>query len=308
MEIAKNKLNDIDYYKTYMNDITSYELLNDKETYELFQQYQNGNLDAREKLITKNLRLVVKIAREFKDCDLEVMDLISHGNIGLINAVETYKIDKNNKFSTYAYWCIKNSIISAIYQEGRVIRLPNFIRKELNEYYQTLSLLKQRLLREPTEKELASELKMSLKKVRLLETLTNRIKSIDTDFTEDELDLIYEKKVSNSTEEEVIKDYENKEIIKLLMDTELTDDERMAIIYRYGLVTIEPLNLKSIGKLLYVTPERARQIVISGLKKLALNENIQALAENTHDDEYIEKINIEDSKKRSKKNGNNKRR
>ena len=307
MEIAKNKLNDIDYYKTYMNDITSYELLSDKETSKLFQEYENGNLDAREKLINQNLRLVVKIAREFKDCDLEIMDLISHGNIGLINAVETYKTSSNNKFSTYAYKCIKNSIVSAIYQEGRLIRLPNFLRRELNEYYRISSILRQKLYREPTEKELANELKMSLKKVRLLKSLTNKNCSIDKDLSEDEIDLIYEKEATNSAEDEVVNDYQNKIILKLLIDTELTDDERMAIIYRYGLVTIEPLNLKSIGKLLYVTPERARQIVISGLKKLALNENIQALAGNTHDDEYIEKLNQEEAKKRSKKNGNIKR-
>lgn len=296
----------IDILTTYYNEAYNHKILTNDEILELFKKYKNGDLKAREEIITHNLKLVEKVVRKYENKGLELIDLIQIGNIGLINAVDNFDINSNNHFSTYAHKCIENTIINGIYKYSRTIRLTNDLHRKLNEYYKGMSILRQKYSREATLEELSDYLNIPVKKVKILRSLTNNCIKFE-ELSEKDLNSVYSYSVENSAEDTFLDEYTKEEIVKLVLNSNLSAREKSILMYRYGLVTFEPLNLREIANIYNVTIERIRKIICVSLEKLATDSDISMFSSNSYEDEYINKIKNKYKSKRRKKYGNNKR-
>lgn len=252
---------------TYLYQISADKLLTAEEEKGLSKRILKGDADARKMLINSNLRLVVKIAKGYLAHDMELLDLIQEGNVGLIKAAEKFDFRKNVRFSTYASFWIRQSIARAISNKSRMIRFPH--RKE--ERLRKISKAQQKLIRElgrdPHMEELAEETKIDEKDVRSILTLPNRIVSIES--TSDS-DLFSLKHVVDdpkySPDYTVLRNY-LKEKTKQMLDI-LTEKEKKVLLLRYSFLQGERYTLKEIGKKLEISPETVRQIEMRALRKI----------------------------------------
>jgi len=252
---------------TYLYQISADKLLTAEEEKGLSKRILKGDADARKMLINSNLRLVVKIAKGYLTQDMELLDLIQEGNVGLIKAAEKFDFRKNVRFSTYASFWIRQSIARAISNKSRMIRFPH--RKE--ERLRKISKAQQKLIRElgrdPHMEELAEETKIDEKDVRSILTLPNRIVSIES--TSDS-DLFSLKHVVDdpkySPDYTVLRNY-LKEKTKQMLDI-LTEKEKKVLLLRYSFLQGERYTLKEIGKKLEISPETVRQIEMRALRKI----------------------------------------
>ena len=256
----------------YLRQISAIPLITVQEEMELAALIKNGNEKAREKMITANLRLVVKIAKEYSNIGLSLLDLINEGNIGLMKAVERFDPNKGGKLSTYAAWWIKQSIKRALANQSKTIRLPVHMVDRVTQIRRTSVQLAERLGRDPTDDELASEMNLPVSRITLLKSVSRKPASLDSPLSENE----------GSTLGEVVPDeksanpYERLQSKSLVGDVnrvlaELEPREADIIRLRFGLEGLEPLTLEEVGVKIGVTRERVRQLQEHALRELRKN-------------------------------------
>ena len=258
-----------DAIKLYLREIQKTRLLSADEEKDLAQRIAKGEKSARDKMIESNLRLVVKIAKRYINRGLPFLDLIEEGNMGLIKAVERFKLSKECRFSTYATWWIRQSIERALVNQSRTIRLPVHVSDDINKMLRVTRELVQKINREPTIKEVASEMEVNSAYVRRLMVLLKKTYSIEQPMGENNdyflIDTIED--TSTISPAELLEDLNKYELVAAWFDT-LSDNEKRILTLRFGLDDKEPQTLDTIGRSFGVTRERIRQIEAKSLEKL----------------------------------------
>ena len=256
--------------KIYLKEIGRIPLLTAEEELELGRQIAAGDTEARRKMEEANLRLVVAVAKHYAGKGMQFMDLIQEGNIGLMRAVEKYDFTKENRFSTYASWWIKEAIQRAIDQQSREIRVPVHVAEAMKKVQRISKELQQSLGREATPEEIAEKLgdKSTEDVKNILSYLQNPV-SLETPVGEDgenNLGDMVEDKASPTPEEAMNLLVQKEEVSELL--NALNDREKQVIRLRYGLEDGKTHTLEEIGEELKVTRERVRQIESRAMEKL----------------------------------------
>ncbi len=258
-----------DAIKLYLREIQRSRLLTADEEKELAARIAKGEKAARDKMIESNLRLVVKIAKRYINRGLPFLDLIEEGNMGLIKAVERFKLSKECRFSTYATWWIRQSIERALVNQSRTIRLPVHVSDDINKMLRVTRELVQQLNREPTVKEVATGMGVNSVYIRRLMVLLKKTYSIERPMGENNdyflIDTIED--TSTVSPAELLDDINKYELISKWFAT-LSDSEQKILTLRFGLDDNEPQTLDTIGRSFGVTRERIRQIEAKSLEKL----------------------------------------
>ncbi len=259
----------MDAIKLYLKDIQKTNLLTAEEERQLARRIDQGDMAARDRMIESNLRLVVKIAKRYMNRGLPFLDLIEEGNLGLIKAVERFKLSKECRFSTYATWWIRQSIERALVNQSRTIRLPVHVSDDINKLIKITRELVRVLNREPQVKEVAEAMNVEPAYVRRLMVLLKKTYSIEHPMGENNdyslIDTIEDTTVVSPQD---LTEWLNKyRLITELLAT-LNDNEKEIIALRFGLDDRDPQTLDTIGRQFGVTRERIRQIEAKSLDKL----------------------------------------
>jgi len=259
-----------DPVRMYLKEIGKVKLLSPKEEIELGMRIIDGDEEAKKKLAEANLRLVVSIAKRYVGRGLQLLDLIQEGNLGLIKATEKFDYQKGFKFSTYATWWIRQAVTRAIADQARTIRMPVHMVEKTNKLIRTSRDLTMTLGREPTPKELAVELNMSLDKVLEILKYSQEPTSLETPVGDEEDSVLGDFVAADIEDvaEEGMKSSLRELFEELFASGALTEREVKIIKERIGWDTGIPRTLDSIGKEYGLTRERIRQIEAKGLRKL----------------------------------------
>lgn len=255
--------------KIYLREIGKVALLTPQDEIRLAARIKRGDADARAHMIKANLRLVVKIAHDYSNFGLPLLDLISEGNIGLMKAVERFDPKKGGKLSTYAAWWIKQSIKRALANQSKTIRLPVHLVDKISKMRRVSMRLGERLGREPTDAELAKELDMPVAKVTQLREISVRPASLDAPIGDDDATEFGEIVGDDAamTPFEMLRDKTMRDEVRDLIQ-ELDEREAMILTLRFGLDGSKPKTLEDVGRKFRVTRERVRQIQNIALTKL----------------------------------------
>ena len=255
--------------RVYLREIAQTELLTPAEEVELAARIRAGEKQAREHMIKANLRLVVKIARDYAGLGVPLVDLISEGNIGLMTAVDRFDPRKGAKFSTYGSWWIKQSIKRALANQGKIIRLPTHIVEKISKMRRISLMLSEELGREPTDNELGEELGIPLRKLALLKRAAQRMTSLDEPVNGDE-GVDYSEIIGDEDAVHPLDSLMDRHLRHQLGDLlEILDErEHLVIGARYGLNGSKPATLEEVGRELGVTRERIRQLQCRALEKM----------------------------------------
>jgi len=264
-------LSDNDTMKLYMQNIGQYSLVTPAEEVELAAKISQGDPEARAKLIRSNLRLVVKIAHDFKGLGLPLLDLISEGNIGLMRAVEKFDPSKGAKLSSYAAWWIKQSMRRALANQARTIRIPVQSASKISKIQAARTKMVEKLGREPTDGEIADEVNLTERTVtglRLGKTTTISLHDPIQHGEDGEFrDIIPDEKTTSP--DEIVEDEETlRHMLKLT--GKLDERERTILTLRFGLNGERPRTLEEVSQTIGRTRERVRQIQNQALEKLRL--------------------------------------
>lgn len=276
-----NTYEETDLFTSYLNDLPQRPLLTKEEERNLVMRIQKGEQEAKNTLIENNLRLVIYLSKKYVNQGLPLLDLIQEGNIGLIKAIDTYDINKNYRFATYAFYSIQTSILDALYTQGRMIRLPNEIRRNLIMLEKAQTQLYSKLRREPTIGELAFQTDFSSSKVKKLLKLKDDCLSLDSSaFPAEDKELCLHEIIAdpNSFFEDdlVFKDMQ-KQVRNFLDNSILTDRERAILKMRNGFYNNTIISLESIGTLYGISRERVRQIEATAYQKIRRSPGISDL-------------------------------
>ena len=265
---SHTKINDP--VKMYLKEIGRVELLDPKEEPEIARRIQAGDEEAKKKLISANLRLVVSIAKKYVGRGMLFLDLIQEGNMGLVKAVEKFDYTKGFKFSTYATWWIRQAITRAIADQARTIRIPVHMVETINKLTRIQRQLVQDLGRDPTAEENAAKMEnISPEKVREIQKIALEPVSLETPIGEEDdshLGDFIEDKEALSPDE-----YANNQLLKDEINNVLqglTEREEKVLRLRFGLYDGRTRTLEEVGKEFNVTRERIRQIEAKALRKL----------------------------------------
>lgn len=255
--------------KLYMEEIGKISLLTREEEVVLAGLIKKGDEEARSRMIKSNLRLVVKIAHDYNNFGLPLLDLISEGNIGLIKAVERFDPNKGGKLSTYAAWWIKQSIKRALANQSKTIRLPTHLVDKISRMRKVSLLLAEELGRDPTDEELALEMEMTIAKLVQLKSVSLRPTSLDAPIGDDEGtrfgELVGDETAVNPFEKLRSKSL-NKDIINMV--DQLKGRQAEIIRLRFGLAGDKPKTLEEVGEIFGITRERVRQLQNTALSKI----------------------------------------
>ena len=244
-------------------------LLTIAEENELAARIKKGDKKARDQMIRANLRLVVKIARDYEGIGLPLLDLISEGNIGLMKAVERFDPAKGGKLSTYGAWWIKQAIKRALANQSKTIRLPVHLVDKIAHMRRAALKLQEELGREPTDDELAGEMGLTTARVTLMRTSSIRPTSLDAPVGDDDSST-YSEVVEDERAENPYAELENKTVTAMLreMVTHLNARESSILRFRFGLDGRPEQTLEKVGRQFGVTRERVRQLQNTALNKL----------------------------------------
>jgi RNA polymerase primary sigma factor len=256
-------------FNLYLREVGQTKLLTLPEENELAARIKKGDKKARERMIKANLRLVVKIAREYEDYGMPLLDLINEGNMGLMKAVERFDPAKGAKLSTYSAWWIKQAIKRALANQSKTIRLPVHVVDKLFHMRHAAVKLQETLGREPTDDELGEELGIPGRKVAQLRTAAIRPASLEAPLGDDDTSRIADV-IRDESADTPYEQLEGKTNIAMLRDLIATLHPREAEIlrYRFGLDGDTEKTLEDVGRKFGVTRERIRQIQNAALLKL----------------------------------------
>ena len=265
-----------DILQIYLKEIARVKLLKSQEEKVLGRQIREEKSEiAKRKLVQANLRLVVSIAKRYAGQGVLFMDLVQEGSIGLIRAAEKFDYRKNFKFSTYATWWIKQSIIRAIANHSRSIRIPVHMADKIRKYKHAYSLLSCNFKREPTESELATYMNLPLAKLRKIkQSIILEPISLETSVTDDLCIGDYLVDKSLNTPEAQTKNLLMKKNMPKLFQI-LTDREKRVILSRFGMDSEKPKTLAELGLAMGYSKERIRQIEEGAILKMRNNAKTQ---------------------------------
>lgn len=262
--------NSVNIVQIYLTEINRIPRLTPEQEKEIAKQVQEGDPDARKKMIKANLRLVVSVAKDFSRSGISFLDLIEEGNLGLIKAVDKYEYKLGYRFSTYATWWIKQSMLRLINNQSSNVRIPVYIQELKSQIIKTERKLIHKLKRPPTDEEVAKELGYPVDKI--IEVKRYMIPQVSLNTTIDDLDEIEFGDLlmdpANISKKDFDKLFFKTQLVHDLLD-KLNEKERKIIELRYGISEDRTrLTLKEIGEIMGITRERVRQIEHSAIKKL----------------------------------------
>jgi len=255
----------------YLREIGQVKLLTPAEEIVLAKRIKKGDEAAREHMIKANLRLVVKIARDYEGQGLPLLDLINEGNIGLMKGVERFDPTKGAKLSTYASWWIKQAIKRALSNQSKTIRLPDHVVDKLANIRRAEVKLHEILDRDPSDEELADFLRMDVRRIKIYRQASKAPVSLDAPLSDDDSDQVSEIVADPNAAapfEHLVKETDTALLKEVLAG--LSDREKAILAMRFGLNDGVENTLEEIGKVFGVTRERIRQIESEALKKLRL--------------------------------------
>jgi RNA polymerase primary sigma factor len=254
----------------YLREIGRETLLTPAEEVRLAARIKRGDKAARERMITANLRLVVKLATDYANLGLPLLDLVSEGNIGLMKAVERFDPEKGGKLSTYAAWWIKQSIKRALANQSKTIRVPVHQVEKIAKIRRLTERLTLELGRDPSDEEMADEVGLSAAQISALKSSGIQPASLDAPVGTDDGDTLFGDMISDENAEDPLEHLEEKDAHANLggLLKVLTPRERDIIKARFGLGGGKMKTLEDIGVKFGITRERIRQIQMGALKKL----------------------------------------
>jgi len=259
----------------YLSDIAKEELLTAEEEVELAQRIKAGDQVALDKLVRSNLRFVVSVAKQYQNQGLSLQDLINEGNVGLVKAAQRFDETRGFKFISYAVWWIRQSILQAVAEQARIIRLPMNQVGAMAKVKKASALLEQKLQRRPTVKEISDSIDLTEDKVEQLLSLNTRAMSTDAPIDEQDDDAnfldVFVQEDQTRTDAAVEQESASK-AIKRSLDM-LSEKERTILCMYFGLGTPREYSLEEIAMKLDISRERTRQIRDRALKRLRSEPN-----------------------------------
>ena len=270
LKIVKQVTNrDIPSLDKYLQEIGKVELITTEEEVELSRRIKSGDLDALNQLVKVNLRFVVSVSKQYQNRGLTLPDLINEGNLGLIKAAQRFDETRGFKFISYAVWWIRQSILQALAEQARIVRLPLNKIGSINKINKILEVLEQKFERPPTELEISQALELTPKDIKVsIENAVRHI-SMDAPLAKGEENNMYDVLLSKdapSPDKQLITDSLRKEIERAL--NTLTRREADIVRLYYGLNEKYPITLEEIGEAFNLTRERVRQIKEKAIKRL----------------------------------------
>ena len=259
-----------DTLNLYLKDVGKVELLGDKEQ-EVARRCAEGDEEAKNLLITANLRLVINIAKKYVGCGMSLTDLIQEGNLGLIKAVDKFDYTKGFKFSTYATWWIRQAIERAIADKSRAIRIPVHMVETINKMNRVQHQLTQELGRDPTPEEISEKMNGVLTPEQIQDNLSLSLEPVSLEKSINDSDDTTLEDFIEDKDSETPTDYANSQSLKEQLYSSmknLNEREQKVLRLRYGLDDNQPRTLEEVGRELGVTRERIRQIEAKAIKKL----------------------------------------
>jgi len=252
----------------YLNDISREPLLTPEEEVELALKAKDGDQQAIERLIKSNLRFVVSVAKQYQNQGLSLNDLINEGNVGLIKAVKRFDVTKGFKFISYAVWWIRQSILQALAENSRIIRLPLNRVGTLSKVSKAYSSLEQEFEREPSSDEIAEVLEMNVEEIKETFRINQRKISLDAPINNEENSYVetFKNEDSPSPDLELMKESLHKEIETAIRILSMREQEVLKLYF--GIDCSQPHTLEEIGDRFNLTRERVRQIKEKALRRL----------------------------------------
>ncbi len=263
----------------YLQEISKMQLISSDEEVELAKQIKQGDTKALDKLVNANLRFVISVAKQYQNQGLSLQDLINEGNLGLIKAAKRFDETRGFKFISYAVWWIRQSILQAIAEQSRIVRLPLNKIGSINRVHKTFSRLEQAFEREPSIHEIAEELEIRPADVSTSINSSGKHISMDAPLIQDEEGSLYEvlkSKDTPSPDEKLINESLKKEIERTL--STLNNREAEIVKLFFGLNGYHQHSLEEIGEEFNLTRERVRQIKEKAVRRLrhtARNKNLR---------------------------------
>ncbi|MCF7876669.1 RNA polymerase sigma factor RpoD/SigA [Candidatus Bipolaricaulota bacterium] len=258
--------------RRYFDEVEAGPLLSREEEKDLAKRIEQGDEEAREKLASANLRLVISIAKKYRGYGLPFLDIIQEGNIGLMKAIDKFDWRKGYKFSTYATWWIRQAILKSLNNESRTVRVPSHVSSLNRKIDKFVKTHKEKTGEEPSNEEIAEELDVDVDKVRKALRAKRESVSLDKPLRKDEgsseaLGDVLADENSPQPEKEAFGDM-LEDRLKGLLNQALSDREKQILKLRYGLEDYQPLTLEEVGDVFDISRERVRQLQNRAIDKL----------------------------------------